>query len=212
MRARNHINTMQFSTTCCNLSLLRCFCAVFARTANSLRNLCPGPASEFAEAPPASGGFYDGQTPGDRRRARYPFLDVLATLRPADVCFAIRCVRRLRLSQQLQGRPLRERLCGAVRLPADDLALAGFRLHDSGRRSEDHTEPVASRLADPATGRDRTRDRGRATPSAYPIQLRWNIRPGTFQDRDLRSRSGACLPALQKSDDFCAPGLCGDHP
>src|ERR1035437_203064 len=53
MRARNHNNTMQFSTTCCNLSLLRCFCAVFARTANSLRDLCPGPASEFAEAPPA---------------------------------------------------------------------------------------------------------------------------------------------------------------
>src|ERR1035438_2018458 len=160
------INTMQFSTTCRNLSLLRCFCAVFARTANSLRNLCPGPASEFAEAPPASGGFYDGQTPGDRRRARYPFLDVLDTLRPADVCFAIRCVWGLRLSQELKCRPLRERLCGAGRLPADNLALAGFRLHSGRRRSEDYAEAVASRLADPATDRDRPRDRGRATPSA----------------------------------------------
>src|ERR1035441_1186262 len=156
------INTMQFSTTCRNLSLLRCFCAVFARTANSLRNLCPGPASEFAEAPPASGGFYDGQTPGDRHYARYPFLDVLATLRPADVCFAIRCVWGLRFSRQPKGQPLRERLCGAVRPPADDLALVGFRLHRGGWQSEDHTEPVASRLADTATDRDRTRDRGRA--------------------------------------------------
>src|ERR1035438_4470840 len=165
MRASNHINTMQFSTTCCNLSLLRCFCAVFARTANSLWNLCPGPASEFAEAPPASGGFYDGQTPGDRHYARYPFLDVLATLRPADVCDAVRCVWGLRFSRQPKGQPLRERLCGASRLPADDLDVFMLRLQRGGRRSEDHTEPVASRLADPATGRDRSRDRGRATPS-----------------------------------------------
>src|ERR1019366_2196163 len=143
---------------------------MFLRGVRQDREFTPGPlsrpASEFAEAPPVSGGFYDRQTPGDRHHARYSFRAVLATLRPADVCDAIRCVRGLRLSQELKCQPLRERLCGAVRLPADDLALAGFRLRRGGRRSEDHTEPVASSATDRAPGRDRSGDRSRETPSA----------------------------------------------
>src|ERR1017187_5291125 len=47
---------MQFSTTCCNLFSDTKFYAVSAGTVNSLRYDCSGPAREFADTPPASGG------------------------------------------------------------------------------------------------------------------------------------------------------------
>src|ERR1035441_7641467 len=262
MRARNHINTMQFSTTCCNLSLLRCFCAVFARTANSLRDLCPGPASEFAEAPPAcledvmfdkprvivitlgilflmswplSGqqtyvtqfdayggyGFLNsskvdlfengfaaqfGFRPTTWLSLGFDYTVAAGNLKitPSQLLPALQTQLQTGIAQGIGA--------GLLPLPTQYNYAGLYVPAHSDLQSEDHAVPVASRLADPATDRNRTRDRGRPTPSAYPIQLRWLVRPGTFQDRDLRSRSGACLPALQESDDFCAPGLCGDHP
>src|ERR1022692_4584114 len=53
-RCGNPILRYNYPGKYCSLSLIRYSCAVPAVTVNSPRDLCPGPAGEFAETPPAA--------------------------------------------------------------------------------------------------------------------------------------------------------------
>src|ERR1035438_4665270 len=67
---------------------------------------------EFGETPPSCGGCNVRQTAGNRHHSRYPSPFVSSARRSTNVRHALRRVRRLRLSRQPEGQPLRERLCG----------------------------------------------------------------------------------------------------
>ena len=183
----------------------------------------PGPALRFVETPPARGGrLWWASHPLQKvlaarslrgttyHRARHFARSVLSPFWSTVVRHALRRVRGLRVSQQPQRQPLRARLCGADRLPAEDLAVCGFRLHFWVRRPDDHASPVAPLVADTATDGDRRGDQGGRTASQ--LSLQYLKRRGAFQDADLRRRSGAGLPALLQGDAISASGLCGNHP